>query len=81
MEALDAGICFSSRPRQTFSNSQPEQELPFKEKKVFTFHIMLVFCLSAKQLYLSLMALAYTVGYVLVILFLKNIIFHEKLLL
>ena len=31
VEALDAGICFSSRPRQTFSNSQPEQELPFKE--------------------------------------------------
>ena len=26
VEVLDAGICFSSRPRQTFSNSQPEQE-------------------------------------------------------
>ena len=31
---LDAGICFSSRPRQTFSNSQPEQELPLKEKSL-----------------------------------------------
>ena len=34
VEVLDAGICFSSRPRQTFSNSQPEQELPFKEENL-----------------------------------------------
>ena len=76
MEALDAGICFSSRPRQTFSNSQPCQEknphisynvglLPVGEAVIFVFD-------GFDGLY-SWLCSCYFVF--------ENIIFNEKLLL